>query len=365
MENMTSKQRMIAAINLDEVDRLPFWAKLDGGYIAYDRKKAFKGMSIDDLHDWLGSDRQTNLTDCFKITSKKSEFIEVIDGKKKTFKYITDIGTCTAIHTFDSVSCAYHPTRMPINTLDDIRIMTKYYNDCDVIACKDKLAQHVAEYKAMGDKALCVDIVGESPLMYFVEWLAGIQNAQYLLFDHEDEVEELFEAIHGYLLKITKVIAKHSVADMTYLVENTSTTLISPTQYAKYCLDNIKDYGRILNENDKTLALHMCGHLKDLLPLINQTPAKVYEAFTSPTVGNTRLVDGRQSCPDKCLFGGTNASLWMQPANVIIGEIESDLDSLAHHRGIMASSAGVMPPMCEPETIKQVFEFIKDYKVRF
>jgi len=29
-----------------------------------------------------------------------------------------------------------------------------------------------------------------------------------------------------------------------------------------------------------------------------------FEAFTSPTLGNTTLLDGRTACPDKCLIGG-------------------------------------------------------------
>jgi len=34
------------------------------------------------------------------------------------------------------------------------------------------------------------------------------------------------------------------------------------------------------------------------------------------------------------------------------------------HRGIVPTSAGVMPPLAKPETIRQVCEWVKAYPVR-
>ena len=199
--------------------------------------------------------------------------------------------------------------------------------------------------------------------MFFVEHLAGIEGAHYLLADNQARVEDLFSSLHEMLKKTTTLKAQHSVADMLAFIENTSTTLISPTQYVTYCSKHIKDYSSICDSFGRKLALHMCGHLKNLLPDLANVGARVFEAFTSPTVGNTPLSLGREHCPDICLIGGTNAALWMQPASDIIGQIEKDLAELPHHKGIVLSSAGVMPPMCEPDTIKQVCDWIHKYRV--
>ena len=105
----------------------------------------------------------------------------------------------------------------------------------------------------------------------------------------------------------------------------------------------------------------MCGHLKALLPDLAQIPAQAFEAFTSPTLGDTSLLDGRSACPHKCLIGGTNAMLWTKTAGKVISKIEDDLQELPHHRGLVVTSAGVMPPMCKPDTIKQVCEWVKEF----
>ena len=46
------------------------------------------------------------------------------------------------------------------------------------------------------------------------------------------------------------------------------------------------------------------------------------------------------------------------------GKFEKDLDDLPHHRGIVLTSAGVMPPLCKPETIKTVCDWVKAYNAR-
>ena len=151
---------------------------------------------------------------------------------------------------------------------------------------------------------------------------------------------------------------------MLYMIENTSTSLISPTQFREHCMPHLRKYTEIVNASGGLTVYHMCGLLKVILPDIATLPAAGLEAFTAPTLGNTTLLDGRTACPDKCLIGGTQATFWTRPADEIIERIDEALTPLPHHRGIVVTSAGVMPPMCEPETIKAVCEWVKAYPAR-
>jgi uroporphyrinogen-III decarboxylase len=101
------------------------------------------------------------------------------------------------------------------------------------------------------------------------------------------------------------------------------------------------------------------------LPDLAQAPADAFEAFTSPTLGDTSLLDGRQACPGTCLIGGTNAMLWTRSVEEIIARLRQDLDALPHHRGLVITSAGVMPPLCPPERIRAVCEWVKSYPARW
>jgi uroporphyrinogen decarboxylase len=176
-------------------------------------------------------------------------------------------------------------------------------------------------------------------------------------------VEALFAAMHRHLCRRIELAVAHSPADTLYLIENTSTTLISPAQYRQYCLPVIREYAAIVRAKGRLMVLHMCGHLKALLPDLATLPVAAFEAFTSPTVGNTTLMDGRRACPNTCLIGGTNAALWTRPAPEIIAELDRHLRQLPHRRGLVITSAGMMPPSATPETVRTVCEFVKQFSI--
>lgn len=360
---MTPKERWLAAIHMKPIDRLPFWPKLNAAY-SRAQYAPFCNMNNDAIHDWIGSDKHTGITGCIE-EKRKTTSVQTSEnnGIMRTI-YRTPYGETDLIQRFDEQSQSWHPTKFPVESLDDIRLMTKIFNDVEVELDDEGLQKAKEQYKNIGEDALAADSIGVSPLMHWVELLAGVEMSHYMLMDHQNEVEELFDAIHKVLLKKTELLSANSPVDALYMTENTSTTLISPEQYQRYCYKHIYEYAQITRQANRNLILHMCGHLKALLPDLATLPVEGFEAFTSPTLGNTTLLDGRTQCPDKCLIGGTNAMLWTKPADEITSRIEKDLDNLPHHRGIVVTSAGVMPPLCKPETIKKVCEWVKNYPTK-
>lgn len=362
-EMMTTRERWWAALRFEPVDRLPFWPKLDA---AYPRAQVgpFNQMAISELHAWMGSDEHVGVPACVReVRTRTSVKTATRDGEQVTV-YRTPFGETQMIKRFDPTSQAWHPMVFPVRDLETLKLMTALFEDTRVALDDEKLAQATARVRAVGEDGFTHTSIGESPLMYFVEWLAGVENAHLLLADYPDEVEALFAAIHRMLLAKAELLAEHSPTDVLYMVENTSTTLISPRQYRRYCYPHISAYGEVTRCHGRVLILHMCGKLKLLLPDLATIPAQAFEAFTAPPLGSTRLIDGRTQCPDKCLIGGTHAMLWTRPAGEIIAEIEQELDVLPHHRGLVVTSAGVMPPLCAPETIQAVCDWVKAYPAR-
>ena len=362
-ETMTPKERWLAAIRMKPVDRLPFWPKLNSAY-ANAQAAPFRHMTVDAIHDWIGSDKHIGIAACVKETRNTTSVETTETNNTRRTVYRTPHGETELLCKYDAPSNSWPPVKFPVHSLEDIRLMTEIFEDVMVELDCDAREKAEKQSEDIGESTLTVTTIGKSPLMHWVEWLAGIEMAHYLLADHQPEVGALFEAMHRVLIRKTELLCEHSPADAFYLSENTSTTLISPEQYQRYCARHVGEYAEITRHADRNLILHMCGHLKALLPDLAMIPAQAFEAFTSPTLGDTTLLDGRIECPDKCLIGGTNAMLWTRSADEIISRIESDLNELPHHRGIVVTSAGVMPPMCEPETIKQVCEWVRSYPAR-
>lgn len=359
---MTTKERWLSALKIEAVDRLLFWPKVNASYFLH-QSGSFRNMGVEDFHNWVGSDKHIWLTGFIKEKRKTTFLEEKKSDNIRKLVYGTRYGNLTATMRFEPSSQAWHPYEYPIKSKNDIKIMTEWFSDACVEPDYEKLEMAKEEAKNIGSDAITAHPIGTSPLMVWVQHFTGIENCHYFLADYQSDVEQLFDVMQKKNLKVTEILTQHSPADILYLVENTSTTLISPAQYKKYCYVHILECAKI-TANKKPLVLHMCGYLKGLLPVLATLPVAGFEAFTSPPVGDTTLFDGRSICPDKCLIGGTNAVLWTKPAAQIISQIEKDLELLPHHRGIAITSAGVMPPFCKPETIKEVCQWVKSYKAR-
>jgi len=359
---MTPRSRWLAALRCQPVDRLPFWPKLNGSY-ALNQAEPFRSMAIPQLMGWVGADPHVGGPACSKVLRAKTcAQTDQRDGVRTT-TYRTPAGDLTSVEHFDPTSQSWHPREFPVKTEKDIEAMTLFFADARCEFDPPQVEKAQATLREQGESAVVVTGIGVSPLMDWIQHLAGIENGHYLLADHREKVEALFAAMHRLILRRAEIVAEKCPIQVVYSTENSSTTLISTDQFRGYCMKHLMDYGRILAGAGKLHVLHMCGHLKAFLPDIATLPAAGIEAFTSPTVGNTTLLDGRTACPRTCLIGGTNAELWLHPAEAIIRTIRRDLDSLPHHRGIVVTSAGVMPPACTPQTIRQVAEFVRSYRV--
>jgi hypothetical protein len=321
-------------------------------------------MTVSEIQHWLGSDPQIGIGGCYKDVYTRTRHVQEKTPEMIRTTWETGNGRLEMIEQFDAGSQSLHPVKFPITNVEQVKMMTECYDDIRVELNRDFKDRAVARHREIGETAITCANIGISPLMDWIQHLAGVENGHYLLADSPDEVDALFRAMHRVLKLRMEVEAEHSPADLLYMTENTSTTLISPHQYEQWCFPQIMDYASIANARGRNLVLHMCGHLKDILPQLSRLPVRAFEAFTSPTVGNTSLLDGRTACPETCLIGGTNAALWIRPFEDIVERIDADLAELPHHRGIVLSSAGVMPPACPPEVIRGVFEHVCQYSLR-
>lgn len=362
-DTMTSRQRWLAALQQQSVDRFPFWPKIEASYFPA-QHPSFHHLSVRELHEWIGSDQHEWVEQSAREVRTNTAREYKHEGNLQHCIFHTPHGSTTLVQQWDDVSQSWHPIMHPVYDLQTIRLMTDFYLDESWEFSAKQYASAQAWRREVGERALVGTAIGESPLMFFIEFLAGIENAHYLLLDYPQEVEALFSAMHASLLRKTEINAEHGAADVVYFMENTSTTLISPGQYRRYCLPYLRAYSEIMRSAGQRMILHMCGHLKQLLPDIATLPVTGYEAFTAPTLGNTTLLDGRTASPDVCLIGGTSAILWMRPVHEIIAQLAHDLDELPHHRGVVITSAGVMPPIATPETIKEVCDWVKEYPTR-
>lgn len=359
------KERWLMTIRGEETDRLIFWPKIFNSSYMKNQCTRFQNMTIRQIHDYVGSDIQLYLPDYITFLRTGCTFEEQIRDGMYIKRYGTPHGRLEEIQKYDETTQSYHPIKTAVHTREDILLLTEYISSLSPEIDFDRLDEAKIIYKEFGDRGLVADNIGESPFMDFVEWYAGIENAQYLVMDYPDEVEELLREMQRVNLRLTELKTEYSPADVLYFTENTSTTIISPTQFSEYCKPFLTDYANLCRQGERTLFYHMCGHLKFILDEIDEIPFDGIEAVTSPPVGNTTFADVRKIIKNKCLIGGTNCVTWVHTPEQIISEINDSLNQLEHYRGIVLGTGGIIPPSCSPDTLRQVMEYIKRVPLKY
>ena len=149
-------------------------------------------MSILKLQQYVGSDRHEWILPSGRIEFKNGAGMEKSNENGDiTIKYITKYGTCVNRRKIDPETESMHPTDMCIKTLEDIKIMTEWYNSSEFVFDKDANDIAKARYAECGQDAVVSEVVVETPFMYYLEYLAGIAEGHILLADYEDEIEAL------------------------------------------------------------------------------------------------------------------------------------------------------------------------------
>ena len=140
-------------------------------------------------------------------------------------------------------------------------------------------------------------------------------------------MERLLDVMHARRMQEYEIVARRSPAPAIMLVENTSTTLISPGLYRRYSLPQVRGFTDTMHRHGKKAVLHMCGLLKNLCPELAETGMDAVNALTPPPVGDLPFDQALDSLgEDLVILGGTFDGSIFQKPTVSATEIRAGLE---------------------------------------
>jgi uroporphyrinogen-III decarboxylase len=356
---MTRKQRFERALRCEEVDRLPFWVKIFGPDYLHRQDPKYRKMSDLELADYLDLDHMAGGgAPVVGGNDRVEHTVEQANGRR-VLAWKTSGRTLTGVDAFDAGSQSWHPVEFPVKCLDDLRAAQDIFAYARFAAKDELVANNHARLRQVGDRGITMTGMGVSPLMNLIQHVIGPENTYYFLADYPDEMDELIALMHEERMRFLRALVQSTPFEYICSVENTSTTLLSPAIFERYCRRHLQDYADLIVEHQKVHVLHQCGKLKALLPSIDALPSAAIEAFTSPPVGDTTLADRARLSPHTAVIGGTDVTLWLRSAGEIYERIATSLRDAGGMTGIVLTSAGVMTPLCPIEKIIEVREFCR------
>lgn len=170
--------------------------------------------------------------------------------------------------------------------------------------------ERVAEVeRKLGSAGIITLETPATPYMDYIMWYAGVEPMMYQIFDYERELTDLFEAQHAKNLEACRIAAACPHGLVNRPIEDTSQMLSSPDMFRKYIRRHMTEYAEVAHSGGKLFIPHMCGHLKDMLPILKDMPIDGIEAITPPPTGNCPVKLAREVLgPKRVLVGGIDAT---------------------------------------------------------
>jgi hypothetical protein len=306
---MKSHDRLLSALKFDKTDRVP-WTALVTEYYLNSLPESLKLYNSFDLLKRVGADpvelSNWQMDDWGKrIVGTDFRVIVERQGLFTRTSIETPLGTVSQTDKRESAAGTTFRTEHFIKTAKDCEIMQCIYENLVDSPDVGGLKRHS---DGLGDEGLLLYFAIRSPLQMLLEELCGVEHTLMLLFDEPQFVESLLRSIHKKNMEMYRIAVEKTPIEVAISIEDTSTTIISPAIFEKHIVPYINDYAKIVHEKNIIFGAHMCGWIKDLLPLIKQTDLDGIESVTPPPLGNTELRYAREILGDEFfLIGGLSA----------------------------------------------------------
>lgn len=375
---MTSKERLMAALRGKDVDRIPwspfftYWweaqseARRKRGQALFCKEigadallrgptSAIRSSDIVGLADApLGA--PYNLVDDLPGCKIR----RVSKGKDKFVEFETPVGRLNNIISYSESGDTWFVTRHMIRRKEDYKILSYIVERMKIEECYESVNEQVAE---LGDEGVFVPVVScflKTPFQSLVENFVGTQQLAYDMFDFPETVEEALEAMSRRALEgVEKSMGCDAEVFITW--EDSSTTLISPDMFEKYVVPDLDAWGAVIHREGKMLLHHACGHVKALLSIMAKEQVDALESVSPPPTGNVEIWEAQKAIGDNmALIGGIEPvnfqSLDDRSFEVYINEI---LDKVEERHFILANSDSC-PPGVSEEKFRSVAGIIRE-----
>jgi uroporphyrinogen decarboxylase len=328
MASMTSKQRMLTALQGGVPDRLPVTTH---HVMQYFLKQTMNGMSTQQFFDHFGFDPIIWLTP-HTHNPDKGEYPDPEQGEVGFLESQRVSTDEWRIHVADVPGQEFPTTRYTFETpkgkLTTVlqsnphttwvsEHLLKEPSDLDVIleyvtapTCDVEVVNQVAD--AFGERGLvrghipCFDVYGQPGCWQDAACLMDLQQLIYLTYDDPEWVHTLLK-----MLQARKLVYIESLKGARYDILElgggaASSTVISPKIFDKFVAPYDSELIHAAHEAGQRIVYHTCGGMMPLLERIASMEPDAMETFTPRAMGgDTDLAEAKRRIGDKvCMIGG-------------------------------------------------------------
>lgn len=373
---MTSRQRIMAVLQGHTPDRVP-WVPLTGRF--YVSSLPAVGLPIEEFAPpelattpalqeslnlaeiqilrYVGADIMRRHVMAWKTEYSRCTPFERREGEALISGFETPKGTIWEKREY--LSGTEYISKHMLETPEDIEAYRAVIADTRIIP----FYQDFKEFEDfVGDDGINTLSGPLTPLQELLQFKMGLQNTTFALMDEPERMEALFSDLHKLNLEIYQVMAE-SPAEVAVTYEDTSTTVLSPDWYRRYCMTELDDYTEILHRGGMYHIAHMCGKISLLTDLIAQNKFDGVDSVCPPTTGDLEPGDALRQI-GKTIIGGLEppALSRMNPEEVVAYTAEK-LEQVAAVEGgpanFMLATGDSTAAGTPPDNLRAISEYVQ------
>jgi hypothetical protein len=194
-----------------------------------------------------------------------------------------------------------------LKTPEDYRVMTYIVEHTELQPCYD---DYLAREKALPPHGIPLVSTGRTPIQHILVDYAGLSNFGMHLFDFEDAVMTLYEAMRKQCRRRYEIVAG-GPGRFVSILENFSADTLGPKRFEQFILPVYEEIMPMLHQAGKIAGTHYDGLLDSCRGLIARSPVDLIESLTAPPEGDMPLDEARAAWPDKLFWANINVSLYL------------------------------------------------------
>lgn len=306
---MTPRENMLRVFS----DEKPEWVPLVGHIDPYNQPNQ-EGMDpglAEQLKDvkwqdettvafsrYLGIDIMDYLNPPLQITRKNVTVESSTDGRDTTTVWHTPIGDLREVVRQSDSGAASYKVAHQVENPEHLPILAYIFEDEIIDLTEECIARVRVRKELIGDDGMLMFFCPGTPMGMMYRAYSGVEPLVYCHVDAPDALKDLFKVMEKNYQERYR-LALQMGPDALVGMDDTSTTVISPSMFEEYNMELTDQRAEIAHSGGALYFHHSCGLIHDLLDLYRQTKMDAVHAFTPPPTGDVTVREGRGLIGDK------------------------------------------------------------------
>lgn len=395
---MTTKERILATLNGQPTDTLPYVPRLDIWYNANLRNGTlpdkYKNATLRELTDDLDLGYHAIIPDFQDFINPEEGDLDVglgiyhlknhpyrikLHNVRRSYErrgdgelhvlYETPKGniTTTVVHNKDMKKngiLLYAIKEHAIKSMDDYAAVAYILQNAEVIPNYENYIRFQRDY--VGDRGVAVALAAmwASPGHYLIKELMAFDTYYYEQFDNPDEMDEFVEQITPFCNKLFEA-ALNSPAEIILSGANYDISLTAPSMFKEYIVPDLKEQTRRAHAAGKFLVTHTDGENSGLMELFNEAEFDIADSICPSPMTRVSLEDARRIFNGKkTIWGGIPSISVLEDSMddlTFARYIDQKFENLGNGDHLILSIADTVPPAAKFDRILYIQKKAREF----